>query len=400
MPKTIRKGDRGADVERWQTILASQGFDPNGIDGVFGNGTARATREFQRAHGLTPDGIVGRNTWSAADTATGEPHTVKRGSRGESVVKWQRLLASHGYDVGAADGIFGAGTERATKAFQKANGLKADGAVGSGTWSKALGKDVQAAPPQPKPKAKKGSGPLRTRIDVSKIKLEPDTKASGSGGVIKAWNRYGGLLTALSDELGVDPDAAAAVLAIESGGTGMTEHGPVIRFENHQFWDHWGKRDPDRFRQHFQYSGSKRWQGHKWRDGGDWATCHRDGQRGEWKVLSFARKLDENAAIQSCSIGLAQIMGFHYRRMGYDSPRQMLDAYARSEADQIVGFFDFVATSSGDRLLEAIRDKDWYTFAKGYNGKGKYKDYGDKMRAAYRQLQRAKKGARSASRWG
>ncbi len=390
MPKTIKKGARGADVERWQTLLASQGFDPNGIDGVFGNGTARATREFQRRHGLTPDGIVGRKTWAAADAATGEPHALKRGSRGESVVKWQRLLDSKGYDPNGIDGVFGAGTEKATKEFQRANGLKADGVVSSATWSKGFGSDVKAAPPKPKPKPKQGSGPLRTRIDVSKIALEPEVNASGSGGVIKAWNRYGGLLTALSDELGIDPDAAAAVLAIESGGTGMTEHGPVIRFENHQFWDHWGKRHPDTFKAHFQYSGSKRWQGHKWRDRGDWATCHKSGQKGEWQVFGYARKLDENAAIQSCSIGLAQIMGFHYRRMGFDSPREMLDAYARSEADQILGFFDFVATSSGDRLLKAIRNKDWYTFAKGYNGGGKYRDYGDKMKAAYNQLRAAK----------
>lgn len=46
MPKKISKGDRGADVERWQRILVSLGFDPNGTDGIFGNGTLQATRLF------------------------------------------------------------------------------------------------------------------------------------------------------------------------------------------------------------------------------------------------------------------------------------------------------------------------------------------------------------------
>ena len=68
--------------------------------------------------------------------------TIKRGSRGPYVVECQEDLIKLGYDVGksGADGIFGANTEKAVKAFQKdhdgpdGKALKVDGVVGTNTW--------------------------------------------------------------------------------------------------------------------------------------------------------------------------------------------------------------------------------------------------------------------------
>ncbi|MBQ3201803.1 MAG: spore cortex-lytic enzyme, partial [Clostridia bacterium] len=60
------------------------------------------------------------------------------GSRGEDVKKLQTKLKRWGYYDGSVDGIFGSGTEKAVKYFQRKNGLTADGIVGSAT-AKALG---------------------------------------------------------------------------------------------------------------------------------------------------------------------------------------------------------------------------------------------------------------------
>lgn len=57
---------------------------------------------------------------------------LKRGSRGEAVVKLQRLLG-----IGD-DGVFGYGTERAVKDFQRSRGLYPDGIVGKATWGELL----------------------------------------------------------------------------------------------------------------------------------------------------------------------------------------------------------------------------------------------------------------------
>lgn len=50
--------DRGADVTDLQRMLHDLGFDPGAVNGLFDERTARATKEFQRNAGLTPDGVV------------------------------------------------------------------------------------------------------------------------------------------------------------------------------------------------------------------------------------------------------------------------------------------------------------------------------------------------------
>jgi putative chitinase len=68
---------------------------------------------------------------------TGGKPVLRRGSKGDAVVELQRLLQKLGFMV-AVDGDFGAGTEVAVAAFQRAQKLGVDGIVGQGTWA-ALG---------------------------------------------------------------------------------------------------------------------------------------------------------------------------------------------------------------------------------------------------------------------
>lgn len=63
---------------------------------------------------------------------------LRQGAKGGEVKEVQRRLKQWGYYNGAVDGIFGAGTKKAVIAFQKKNGLTADGVVGKATY-KALG---------------------------------------------------------------------------------------------------------------------------------------------------------------------------------------------------------------------------------------------------------------------
>ncbi|WP_224247538.1 peptidoglycan-binding domain-containing protein [Hyalangium gracile] len=139
-PSALKQGVCGPDVEQLQRQLEAAGFEPGPVDGIFGAKTKAALMAFQRARGLEVDGIVGSRTWAALDMRRGSGlrPILKRGVCEGSVVVLQKVLATHGFDPGARDGLFGPKTERAVLAFQRAKGLEADGVVGPKTWN-ALG---------------------------------------------------------------------------------------------------------------------------------------------------------------------------------------------------------------------------------------------------------------------
>lgn len=65
-------------------------------------------------------------------------NTLRKGSKGTQVKVLQFLLNEGGYNAGNIDGIFGANTQTAVQAFQKAVGLSVDGIAGKNTWAKLL----------------------------------------------------------------------------------------------------------------------------------------------------------------------------------------------------------------------------------------------------------------------
>lgn len=62
---TLKRGSTGPEVSALQQRLADLGFDPNGVDGIFGPGTESAVKAFQQSKGLTVDGVVGPMTRAA-----------------------------------------------------------------------------------------------------------------------------------------------------------------------------------------------------------------------------------------------------------------------------------------------------------------------------------------------
>jgi Putative peptidoglycan binding domain len=120
-------------------------------DGVFGPGTQRALKRWQRRHGLTADGIAGPNTRAALGLGPGP--VLKRGrlrtggrrssgsrraSRGRSGARGGGVRAMQRRIGVPADGVFGPATEAALKRWQRAHGLTADGIAGPATRA-ALG---------------------------------------------------------------------------------------------------------------------------------------------------------------------------------------------------------------------------------------------------------------------
>ncbi len=122
-----------------QYLLRNQGFYKGTPNGRFSLATERAVKAFQRAKGLTADGIVGAQTWTKLLVR------LKHGDRGDAVRAFQTMLNTVQTDSGEAaygritvDGFFGAQTERVLRNFQKDNTLVADGVAGPQTWSLLL----------------------------------------------------------------------------------------------------------------------------------------------------------------------------------------------------------------------------------------------------------------------
>ena len=82
--------------------------------------------------------LIAAGTLLAALIPAAEAVTYKKGSSGTVVSQIQTKLKNWGYYAGDVDGVYGSATERAVRAFQRKNGLTADGKAGAQTLE-ALG---------------------------------------------------------------------------------------------------------------------------------------------------------------------------------------------------------------------------------------------------------------------
>ncbi len=99
--------------------------------------------------------------------------------------------------------------------------------------------------------------------------------------------------------------------------------------------------------------------------------------------MNKAIKLNPNAAIQSASWGRFQIMGFNFKLAGYSTAELFVEGMFKSENAQLAAFVAFIGKSG---LAEHIRDKNWASFARGYNGSQYQKNQYDlKLEKAYRK---------------
>ncbi|MBO5261845.1 MAG: peptidoglycan-binding protein [Clostridia bacterium] len=164
--RTLGIGDIGNSVQQIQIRLnrISKNFPSipkvYPIDGVFGESTENAVLEYQRAFDLTPDGLVGKETWYSiqrtfnavkrlndlASEGLGREEVellfnsfLEEGDRGSEVYELQYLLNvasefNNEIPPVTIDGIFGEGTKNAVEAFQRAYGLNVTGTVGIQDW--------------------------------------------------------------------------------------------------------------------------------------------------------------------------------------------------------------------------------------------------------------------------
>ena len=147
--RQLSTGCTGTDVATVQQRLKDLGYLTDQVDGKYGANTSAAMLAFQQRNSLTANGIGDTATYDVlfsvnaitadgqqTDTATPAVYTkLKVGSTGNEVLRLQQALSTLNYTVNI-NGTYDETTRAAVLAFQKRNGLDADGIAGTKTQTK------------------------------------------------------------------------------------------------------------------------------------------------------------------------------------------------------------------------------------------------------------------------
>lgn len=192
----------------------------------------------------------------------------------------------------------------------------------------------------------------------------------------------------VAEEFGIEPAALLAVAAVESAGDvfaiidGRRE--PLIRFEGHYF----DRRLSGEALERARAEGLASPQAGGVRNPGS--------QAARWRLVERATAIDHRAAYESISWGLGQVMGAHWEWLGFADVDALVSEAREGAAGQARLMARFIDKSG---LTVALRNQDWDSFARGYNGPGFKKNaYDTRLAAAYRRYAMGETGGDAEDR--
>lgn len=158
-------------------------------------------------------------------------------------------------------------------------------------------------------------------------------------------------ITVIASRLGVTTKQVQSVAKVESAGGGFTKSGlPKQLFERHYFHRlTGGKWTPAVYSQ-------PKWGGYSDSD--------------TWERFRLALDKDPAAAFQSASWGKFQVMGAHWKALGYPSPFAMVWTLAQSEADHYEMLARFIEANDMKHAMQSLstNPETCREFARKYNG--------------------------------
>lgn len=257
------------------------------------------------------------------------------GSIGNAVINLQKLLNAAGVKpILEVDGHFGNKTMLAVRTFQTVAGLVVDGVAGYKTMM-ALNKG-----------------------DTKDMLKDAD--------IIRA-----------SVELGIPESSIRAIAQVESLGEGFLSNGKAkILYERHVMHAQLEKKKGRAFADQQAAANPSL------------VNTKRGGYQGgtaEYIRLNMAMGIDNDSAIEATSWGQFQIMGYHWKALGYKSATDFMQQMQANESNQFDALIKFIKADA--KLLKALKDENWEVFASIYNGPA-YKDnnYDYKLIAAKRHF--------------
>lgn len=250
------------------------------------------------------------------------------GDTGTNVKVLQGRLAKAGFEI-VESGEFDEQTLNAVIQFQRDSRLVVDGIVGNKTQSALL------------------------KTDKGRWLSEADLEQAASA-------------------LSVDIASVYAIKKVESKGLGFLDDGrPKILYERHVMRRQLKKNGKGNLaintaQANFPNIVNSKTGGYK-------------GGAAEHYRLQLAKTVDETSALESCSWGLFQIMGYHWKVLGYESVQEFVELMHTREGYHWQAFTRFVLA---DRALHnALKARDWAEFARRYNGPAYKKNHYDKKLA-------------------
>lgn len=261
----------------------------------------------------------------------------KRGDKDDPMInRIQEALFTYGLlSMDDLVGTFGPKTERAVIAYQRQQGLVADGIVGESTLRAMDLIDTDA-----------------------ELVYQPLTEQD---------------IQMAADDLYVDSALVRAFSEVESAGRGFHPDGTLkVLFERHIFRRQMLKRGLTLL----EHLVSEHRPDLCNSIPGGYAVGTHENRRHE-----SAMTIHRECALESASYGRFQLMGFNYESCGYNSAEAMWIAMVTGgEAVQLTALVKFIKAQP--KLLAAMRQKDFLQMALIYNGP-KQQGYDTKLREAY-----------------
>ncbi len=170
------------------------------------------------------------------------------------------------------------------------------------------------------------------------------------------------------DALGADAASVWSILEVESGKAGyLPDRRPQILFERAVFHTRTGG----------VYDAT-----HPGISAPTWGGY--SGGAAEYTRLAEAYALNPDAALQSASWGIAQIMGFNYPSAGYSSSAAFVQDACASEGAQLRAFQSFLLHTG---IAASLQAHDWDSVARKYNGPGQVSVYSNRLNTNFTKLQ-------------
>ena len=268
---------------------------------------------------------------------------LKYKSQNSTVFLLEEILFKLGYKI-TINKYFGKDTLQSVLDFQKNNKLVIDGIVGPKTWSALLLKSAEI--------------------------FENNSKFLSEKNLIEFSTLYN-----------LDLAIVKAVNEVESRGKGFLIDGrPKILFEGHVFWKELIKRNINPEKILTSKNSDVLYK--------KWTKKFYKGGSGEYFRIERASKIVNSdkckeAAYCSVSWGSFQIMGYHFKDLGYATIWEFVEKMNLNESEHLLAFGKYLKKFN---LIPLLQKKKWASFAKAYNGKDyAINGYDTKLEKAYKK---------------